>query len=369
MKIITLASLALLTGCAAEETYDNNAELSAAKAPTALTLEVADLHAGYLSNLSVSGGDAFEDVYLFQSPAGIGTGGCPRLLAGECFDLLGIPRAVALSTTDADGYAEFLVAPRLAALEGADINFQVVAFRSVGTTTLSNAAAAPVTIAANNFVGNFVDSWGTELTVTPNYMSDSYDDFWHITNTGADFIIALNDSDNSYDPGLWTRIDFAADDLGVIHYCMSTYDAATEAAALAATPADGADLNAGCGGYSWSALEFVPVDLTGSHIDDYGMSHEIDSSLWSDSGGYDFEVYMYSNTYEYLIAQNSASNASNAGLWSRFNWTVDAVGDTYYCQGAYDSATPARALIDGLFSDPTDLAAGCGGFAWSNLSP
>jgi hypothetical protein len=368
MKITTLVSLALLTGCAAEETYDNNTELSAAKAPAALTLEVADLHAGYLSNLSVSGGDAFEDVYLFRSRAGIGSGECPRLLAGECFDLLGVPRAIALSTTDADGYAEFLVAPRLASIEGQESNYQVVAFRSVGTTTLSNAATAAVTIAANNFVGNFIDNWGTELNITPNYISDSYGDFWHITNTGADFMIALNDSDNSSDPGLWSRIDVTADDLGSWYYCASTYDADTEAAALAATPADGGDLNAGCGGFSWSELEFVPLEITGSHTDDYGMSHEIDSSLWSDSAGYDFEVYSYSNEYDYLIAQNSASNAMNAGLWSRFNWVVDGV-DTYYCQGAYDATTPARAIIDGLFSDPTDLVTGCGGFAWSNLAP
>ena len=50
--------------------------------------------------------------------------------------------------------------------------------------------------------------------------------------------------------------------------------------------ADADDLaGAGCGGFSWSGLTAVALDLVGSYTDSWGTTHEIDGDGWEQSGG------------------------------------------------------------------------------------
>jgi len=123
---------------------------------------------------------------------------------------------------------------------------------------------------------------------------------------------------------------------------------------------------AGGGGGSSSGLAIV-----GTYLDNWDSTHEITDSTWTmGMAGTSsvFHITIFSNADQYLIAQNDAANQYSPSLWSRFDWTQDQ-GILYYCQTAYDAASE-QAALDTPRADVKDLAGkGCGGFAWSKLTP
>jgi hypothetical protein len=112
------------------------------------------------------------------------------------------------------------------------------------------------------------------------------------------------------------------------------------------------------------------IELAGSWLDNWGGDHEISDALWSSYAGSSLvHLSGYDNEANYAVGQNDEANAYNPELWSRFDWTVDSDGTLWFCQSAYDSASEEEALAVPM-ADPTNPAAsGCGGFAWSSLSP
>jgi hypothetical protein len=108
--------------------------------------------------------------------------------------------------------------------------------------------------------------------------------------------------------------------------------------------------------------------IVGSYTDEFGTEHVVDEVSWSQTyPGYGTSVWdltSYDNDARFLVAQNAADNAYGAGLWSRFDW----VGDLAYCQTAYDAATEADAAATPR-PDDADLAGGCGGSPWTDLTP
>jgi hypothetical protein len=107
----------------------------------------------------------------------------------------------------------------------------------------------------------------------------------------------------------------------------------------------------------------MALEIVGTYTDDFGDSHTITETEWSNSAG-SFVISQYSNDEMWLVAQNAETNMYNPSQWSRFDWTWDGE-QLYYCQSVYDGPTIEDAL-DGS-ADPADLAMGCGGFAWSQL--
>jgi hypothetical protein len=107
--------------------------------------------------------------------------------------------------------------------------------------------------------GRYVDDWAyvhevTQLTwTTPGTPSDTVFHIAQFDNT-ADYLVAQNDAQNAYSPGLWSRFDWTRDGASLLYYCQIVFDATTEAAALAVVTADREDLTTGCGGYGWSRL-------------------------------------------------------------------------------------------------------------------
>ena len=81
-----------------------------------------------------------------------------------------------------------------------------------------------------------------------------------------------------------------------------------------------------------------------------------------------FHISIVSNPDQYLIAQNDAANQFSPSLWSRFDWT-QYQGGLYYCQTAYNAATEQAALDAPAADASNPPASGCGGFAWSKLTP
>jgi hypothetical protein len=189
----------------------------------------------------------------------------------------------------------------------------------------------------------------------------------------GDFVIARNAAANEYNPGAYSRFDFATV-AGAEFYCQTAYDAATAAEALAVTAADSTDpATTGCGGaFPWSALttEVDEIAVAGSFTDEFNTAHEITSELWTQTFEDDVSTWttiLYGNEAGFVLAINGADNAFNPMDYSRFEW-VQTESSTFFCQTVFDGETLTAAMAAPL-ADNADLATGCGGFPWTNLTP
>lgn len=185
---------------------------------------------------------------------------------------------------------------------------------------------------------------------------------FEITQYGDTYAIAHNAATNTFYGDKWSRFDWTESG-GQLYYCATAYNAADETAALNTPGADTTQLTTGCGGFSWSTLS-TPLPIRGAWNDGF-YAHEIDEANWT-MGDALFNIYKYDVDAEYAIAQNDGGNEYNPGKWSRLDWTI-ADGDVYYCQSAY--AAESAELAEAASADAGNLAAGCGGFSWSELSP
>ena len=219
-------------------------------------------------------------------------------------------------------------------------------------------------VALLDVLGAWIDDWGSFHDVT--YESWTIDtSVFHITqfDNDAAFLVAQNDAANEWNGDLWSRFDWTHDGAD-LYYCQVAYDAADEASAAANTSADRTDLSTGCAGFGWSKLS-VRLEIIGSYVDDWGYAHDVTQDRWDNEGSV-FHITQFDNDADFLVAQNDASNAWNAELWSRFDWTHDGA-ELYFCQSAYDAADEATAAAN-TSADRADLATGCAGFGWSKLT-
>ena len=124
------------------------------------------------------------------------------------------------------------------------------------------------------------------------------------------------------------------------------------------------------GGGTGGDTGITGIEIAGSWLDNYGGDHVITDDAWVSFGGSStVHLTFHDNDMNYTVGQNDAANTYNPELWSRFDWTVDASGQLWVCQAAYDAADEAAAL-SAPPADPLDPATtGCGGFPWSSLSP
>jgi hypothetical protein len=106
-------------------------------------------------------------------------------------------------------------------------------------------------------------------------------------------------------------------------------------------------------------------DLAGMYTDEFGDTHTIDAATWTNAAGV-FHIDQWDDTAMWLVAQNDAANEFSPELWSRFDW-VSSGDDLYYCQSVFDGATVEAALAGSANHD--DIMMGCGGFAWTNMTP
>lgn len=127
---------------------------------------------------------------------------------------------------------------------------------------------------------------------------------------------------------------------------------------------DPSDADAGSGEVSDAGTIQTPA-ITGSYVDNWGISQLVTASEWK--MGTDVFVFTHvDNSRKFMIAKNAGTNAFNAGLFSRFDWTRDANQQLWYCQSAYAASSEQQAF-DTPAANSADLAKGCGGFGWSQL--
>jgi len=101
--------------------------------------------------------------------------------------------------------------------------------------------------------GSYTDNWGGSHTVDA-FTWSSGDSSYHIDNFSNEdmWIVAQNDTGNTYNPDLWSKFEWTmADDM--LYYCQIAYDAADAETAMDAT-ADANDVETGCNGFGWSIL-------------------------------------------------------------------------------------------------------------------
>jgi hypothetical protein len=108
-------------------------------------------------------------------------------------------------------------------------------------------------------VGSFADDYGNTYEITPQRWVQQPHGVFHLVEAdpAGRSILARNDTANTHAPGLWTRIDWVPLN-GMAPYtwafCLSAYDAPSEAAARSAPVADRAAPRTGCNGYPFSRM-------------------------------------------------------------------------------------------------------------------
>src|SRR5262249_34004777 len=80
--------------------------------------------------------------------------------------------------------------------------------------------------------GSYTDPFGTNHVITDtswDQSSEGYASTYAIASydNDAQFLIAENDANNGYNASLWSRFDWVEHD-GVLYYCQTTFDAASE---------------------------------------------------------------------------------------------------------------------------------------------
>ncbi len=215
-------------------------------------------------------------------------------------------------------------------------------------------------------IGAWADDWGGAHDISASAWASTDSSFaitWFDNDLGA--LVAQNDAGNAWNPGMWSRFEWAWID-GDLRYCQVAYDAASEADAMAAGPADPASPSSGCNGFSWTRLR-PPLSITGGWDDNWGGGHSVDPFVWW-SGDASYAISQSDDAASWLVAQNGSDNAWNPDLWSRFDWAWQADGSVAFCQTAYAAASEDEALATPA-ADPSNVASGCGGFSWSFLRP
>lgn len=108
-------------------------------------------------------------------------------------------------------------------------------------------------------LGEFTDDYGNGYRITSTtWMQLPHGRLnirrWH---PEEGYLIAQNDSSNSYAPRLWTRVDWVElTDMApwTWAYCLSAYEAPTAAAAASTTIARSDSLLVGCNGYPFTRM-------------------------------------------------------------------------------------------------------------------
>jgi hypothetical protein len=139
-----------------------------------------------------------------------------------------------------------------------------------------------------------------------------------------------------------------------------------EQALAAEDTSDASDpATSGCGGSNWT--HYGPIlEVGGEYMDPSDNEEQIDSDTWTSD-----EVVTYDNTLNHAVLYTPMDAEESPGTYSKVVW-LDASwdGSFYYCTVGYDFATAEEAAAAEDISEPSDPdASGCGGVAWTKLTP
>ena len=125
---------------------------------------------------------------------------------------------------------------------------------------MGNNAGVQVPVLPSAIKGNFSDDYGSSYLISDSQLLQQPGNNYRLVlcDTASKFIIARNDSSNSTEPGLYTRIDymfFSGMEPWAWGYCLTVYNAVSDAAAIAAKPADRNNPRKGCNGFPFTRMK------------------------------------------------------------------------------------------------------------------
>lgn len=139
-------------------------------------------------------------------------------------------------------------------------------------------------------------------------------------------------------------------------------DAASAADAQRA-PAPSADASVASG----SGLDGgTSIAVRGRYTSNFGELEVIDGTQWGFT-----QLIEFDNATRVAITQNPATDMYNPSKYNRYVWTPKSQdGSFYYCTVDYGLQTVELARSSTKVADATaPMTAGCGGFAWTKLTP
>jgi hypothetical protein len=107
--------------------------------------------------------------------------------------------------------------------------------------------------------GRYLDDYGNQYDINDSLFTQMPHGRFHLVewHRSDQFVIARNDSSNSSDPGLWTRIDwmhFSGMEPYTWGFCFTAYRAPDRDAARATSAPDRTNPRTGCNGYPFSRM-------------------------------------------------------------------------------------------------------------------
>jgi hypothetical protein len=182
----------------------------------------------------------------------------------------------------------------------------------------------------------------------------------------TNWVIVQNAADAEFDPGKFARIVWTEPANGRFYYCFTVFgqDTADDARSAPDTSDPSNPANAGCGGFAWTRLE-PTLEISGTYESSFGGTEEIDSDMWGTAF-----VREYDNDENVVYLQLPPTDEFNPDKFNKVVFTEPVEGAFYYCWVDFGLETleEAKASTTGWDdSDPEN--AGCGGFAWTKLTP
>jgi hypothetical protein len=240
----------------------------------------------------------------------------------------------------------------------------------------------------SGITGEWEDAYGTQITISSSVYVSIYPGYQpsiiHITHYDdeAGFFVGQNSGEGSYNPGLWSRVDWVEDAEGGLHLCTTHYSAATEEEAMAYPDDDAfshaAYLTTGCGGFAFSSLTPPPTPplliAGGDWTDSWGTVVTVSStayiSTYPGTSPCVQHITHYDNAEGFLVGRNEGAGCYYEGNWSRIDWVIDTDDNLHVCTSQYN-APSEEAAMDAVEAHDHSLYAstGCGGFAFSALTP
>ncbi|WP_055448340.1 MopE-related protein [Lacinutrix mariniflava] len=111
----------------------------------------------------------------------------------------------------------------------------------------------------NQISGSWIDNFNGVHTITNTSITTSTNSnaiyLYHILETESNYVICLNDLNNPFNAGLYSKFVFTNISTNMFNLCQSFYDSPSQAFIENATDTTNpGDLDTGCGGFSWSLM-------------------------------------------------------------------------------------------------------------------